>query len=194
MSVGVVGDVIGVEIQYLCNAEDLPCPEEEISLEGAFQRLKDEEEQELIDLEAREVKGSLFKQYGQEHLMKIDTVQKGHHCCSENGHVWIVFKQIQIPMAMQVLMHWSIPFPCILVKARRIPKVLIELAIGESAQLRIEIGAEIKHKEEDREVQSQYWNVPAGKSIPRKSGFVEDACQGDEHLLHKLVDHKLRKC
>ena len=135
-----------------------------------------EEEQELIDLEAREVKGSLFKQYGQEHLMKIDTVQKGHHsntsliykkfilhcsfwdCCSENGHVWIVFKQIQIPMAMQVLMHWSIPFPCILVKARRIPKVLIELAIGESAQLRIEIGAEIKHKEEDREVQSQYWN------------------------------------
>ena len=97
-------------------------------------------------------------------------------------------------MAMQVLMHWPIPFPCILIKASCIPKVLIELAIGESTQLRIEIGAEIKHQEEDREVQSQYWNVPAGKSIPRKSGFVENACQGYEHLLHKLVDHKLRKC
>jgi hypothetical protein len=61
---------------------------------------------------------------------------------------------------MQVLMHWSIPFPRIFIETRRIPKVLVKLPIRKTGQLSIEVEDKVEDEEKHRKVQGHDGDVP----------------------------------
>lgn len=114
-------------------------------------------------MEAREVEAGLTVEDKGVELVKVHTVQEGDESSLKDRGSRPPVQNVQVPVSVQVLMHWAIPLPRILIEVCRIPKVLVKLAIREPGQLRIEVEDKVEDEEEHRKVQGHDWDVPGGE-------------------------------
>lgn len=186
---GEVGQVIRVEVEDLCDAQDLACPENQVAYNRPFEG--QEEEKELIDLQTCEIESCLAKQNRQEELVKVDAVDERHHCRSEYSDARIGLQKVEVPVPVEIFMDRPIPLPRVLVEVGCVPKVLVELAISEAAQLRVEVGAKLEDEEEHREVECHDREVPAHEGVGRGT-FVEQADEREQDASGQLIGDELQ--
>jgi hypothetical protein len=80
--------------------------------------------------------------------MEINTVHKCQELGLKNCHVLEFVKEFEINVSMKIFMDRSVPFSSKFIEVSCIPKVLIELPIAKTSELRVEIGAKIENQEE----------------------------------------------
>ena len=127
-------------------------------------------------MQACEVEGRFTVEHKGVELMKVHTIQEGDDRSLKYRDSRPPMQGVQVPVSMQVLMHWPIPLPRILIEARRIPKVLVKLPIREPGQLSIEVEDKVKDEEKHRKVQGHDGNVPGrevGEGIIPLIGLLE---------------------
>ena len=96
--------------------------------------------------------------------MEEHTEDEGSHYGLEDGE--LVSEQVfKIEMPLKVLVHETVPFPCIFVEVGCIPEVLVELPISEAWDLSVEVGHEIKDHEEADVVRKHDWQIPTWENF-----------------------------
>ena len=103
-------------------------------------------------MQACEVEGRFTVEDKGVELVEVHTIQEGDEGGLEDRDSRPLMQGVQVPVPVQVLMNWAIPFPRILIKSRRIPKVLVKLPIREACQLRIEVENKVEDEEKHRKV------------------------------------------
>jgi hypothetical protein len=114
-------------------------------------------------LQACEVEGRFTVEDKSIELVEIDTIQEGDEGGLKDRDSRPLMQGVQVPVPVQVLMNWAIPFPRILIESRRIPEILVKLPIREACQLRIEVEDKVEDEEKHREVQGHDGDVPGGE-------------------------------
>jgi len=146
-------------------------------------------------LQACEVEGRFTVEHKGVELVEVHTIQEGDERGLEDRDSRPLMQGVQVPVPVQVLMHWAIPLPRILIESRRIPKVLVKLPIREPGQLRIEVQDEVEDEKKHREVQGHDGDVPSGEVgegiVPLVSLLEKQAAQRDYHFSCQLVCHEL---
>jgi hypothetical protein len=103
-------------------------------------------------LQACEVEGRFTVEHKGVELVEVHTIEEGDEGGLEDSDSRPLMQGVQVPVPVQVLMNWAIPFPRILIESCRIPKVLVKLPIREACQLRIEVEDKVEDEEKHREV------------------------------------------
>ena len=99
-------------------------------------------------------------------------------------------------MPMQVFMHGPVPFSAVFIEVCGVPKVLVELSVGEASHLSVKVETELEDKEEHRVVESHYGHVPTREDVERASQAfgvdrIEQANERGEHVQDDFVDNEL---
>ncbi len=97
----------------------------------------------------------------------------------EGENYWLEYCQpipveiLQEEVTMQVLMDYTVPFPIILIEIGSVPKILIELAIGETGELCVKIRTEVECQKEWDEPSHHNRLIPRGKYFLSLHSFEE---------------------
>ncbi len=138
----------------------MPEPEGVVAERGPPQRRQDKHQGQLEELQGRQVEGQLLEQGKAEELVEVDAVAEGDRLRLEQGCPFPLVQSVQVPVAVQVFMHWAIPFSRIFIEVCGVPEILVKLPVSEACQICVEIENKIEYQEEHREIQRHYWNVP----------------------------------
>ena len=92
---------------------------------------------------------------------------------------------------MEVLIHDAIPLTVVLIEVGGVPEVLVELAIGETGQLRVEVRREVECDEEDAQEGEHHWLVPMCEHFLCLHTLEEHVDKREAHGLLHFIDQAL---
>lgn len=127
--------------------------------------------------------------------MEVDTVEKGENSGLEYCDASMSFEQVQVPMAVQVLMNRAVPFACVFVEIGRVPEVLVKLPVRKAREHRVEVQAELKDDEEKGEEKGHDRQVPIEEGVGSMVylDLIEETGERQDHLLGQLIGNKLQR-